>query len=110
MAVIATSPDLMPAGRAKNLDKRRADASKVLDPLRATIERTRQRLVDVERSAVPPRPATQDQSTIAREREIRDRLTGKESLTVLHEPSTRSRRATRTCCTPSKARRARSRC
>jgi hypothetical protein len=83
MAVIATSPDLTPAGRAKNLDKRRADASKALDPLRATIERTRQRLVDVERSAVPPRPATQDQSTIAREREIRDRLTGKESLTVL---------------------------
>jgi hypothetical protein len=83
MARIQQSPDLTPSGRVKRLEARRAEASNALNPLRGTIQRTQSRLNDVERAAVPPRPPTQDNATLHRIREIRDRLTGKQSLEVL---------------------------
>src|SRR4029453_6818943 len=79
MARIQQSPDLTTQGRAKQLEARRAEANTaLLNPLRAKLQRTQQRFADVERAAVPPRPPTQDNATLHREREIRDRLTGKD--------------------------------
>lgn len=82
IARIEQSPDLTPMGRAKKAAARRAEASKALNPLRATIQRTQSRLNDTERAALPPWPLPQDPATIARDPEIRDRLMGKESLEV----------------------------
>jgi hypothetical protein len=84
MARLGASLDLSAAGRVKAVEGRRREALKVLlDPVRQRIARIEHRLADVEREALPPHAPTQDLGTLLLQREIRDRLTGRDSLEVL---------------------------
>jgi hypothetical protein len=78
---LKTSRDYTPEGRVKQIAAKYAEGLTVLQPLRESVARGRKRLAEIEARVATASKST-DLASLFEEREIRDRLQGRDALQI----------------------------